>query len=429
MQYVTPYDKAAMIKENKKMEIKNLKCTKRLVAATVALGFSLTALTAFAGAEDHVPLGLNPGDQFRLVFVTSTTRDATSRAISVYDQFVTNHANAAGLDSFEGLPVTWQVLGSTWSFDAIVRIPASSPPLYRLDGEQVAASGADLWDGTLVNPISISELGNTLAVRVWVGSSANGTRPHNRSRYFTLGSSYTTNVTASGLSDRSDIGWLSNSACSWGCKENYNLKHLYAVSSILTVPAAIDSDGDGVPDITDNCPSNVNPDQGDNDNDGLGDVCDTDDDNDGIDDTADNCPIDVNFDQLDDDFDGLGNACDAFFNNDTAADNVQTNVSIAVAEITFSNAPGGNGMIKKLTGKKGVIARISGAVSDYDSEFIDLESYIAELESAISMLKAFDNQINAKVTNGQIGEPQATNILDASAAISLTIENLINAAI
>jgi len=37
----------------------------------------------------------------------------------------------------------------------------------------------------------------------------------------------------------------------------------------------IDSDGDGIPDDQDNCPNKANPDQADNDNDGLGDVCDS----------------------------------------------------------------------------------------------------------------------------------------------------------
>ena len=258
-----------------------------------------------------------------------------------------------------------------------------------------------------------------------MGSNANGTRPHNRSRYFTLGSSYTTNITQNGLSDRSDIAWLSNNLCSWGCRENYNFKHLYAVSNILTVPAPVDTDDDGVPDITDNCPVDANPAQADNDIDMLGDVCDPDDDNDSVLDTVDNCPVSANLDQLDDDFDGLGNACDTFFNNDAAADNVQVNVSNAITAITLSNVSGGNGLISKLTSKNGVIARISGAVFDYDSQLIDLESYIAELQSAISMLKAFDNQINAKVSNGKIVEPHASSILDASAVIRLTIENLL----
>ena len=43
-----------------------------------------------------------------------------------------------------------------------------------------------------------------------------------------------------------------------------------------------DSDGDGVPDITDNCPTVYNPDQADTDGDRIGDACDSDADGDGM---------------------------------------------------------------------------------------------------------------------------------------------------
>jgi len=71
-----------------------------------------------------------------------------------------------------------------------------------------------------------------------------------------------------------------------------------------------DNDGDGIGDVCDNCPNNSNINQEDNDNDGLGDICDDDDDNDGVLDTNDNCPLIANADQADADNDGVGDLCD-----------------------------------------------------------------------------------------------------------------------
>jgi hypothetical protein len=75
--------------------------------------------------------------------------------------------------------------------------------------------------------------------------------------------------------------------------------------------ASNDADGDGVCGNVDNCPSFANADQADNDGDGTGDACDLDDDNDGVSDTNDNCPLVANANQADFDMDGIGDACDA----------------------------------------------------------------------------------------------------------------------
>lgn len=81
--------------------------------------------------------------------------------------------------------------------------------------------------------------------------------------------------------------------------------------AIMAVTNAVDTDGDSVIDLLDNCPTNANPTQADADFDGVGDAC-------------DNCPTVANADQADMDNDGVGNACDADRDGDgisNAADN------------------------------------------------------------------------------------------------------------
>lgn len=62
------------------------------------------------------------------------------------------------------------------------------------------------------------------------------------------------------------------------------------VAEVSTIVVAVDADtdGDGVPDVQDNCPTTFNPNQADWDNDGTGDVCD-DSDQDGLFDSVDQC--------------------------------------------------------------------------------------------------------------------------------------------
>jgi len=68
------------------------------------------------------------------------------------------------------------------------------------------------------------------------------------------------------------------------------------------IDSSPDTDGDGKPDVQDNCPEISNADQNDHDGDRRGDVC-------------DGCPHIAELDPTDDDGDGIGDACDPHRND------------------------------------------------------------------------------------------------------------------
>ncbi|MCP4706552.1 MAG: hypothetical protein GY865_18290, partial [candidate division Zixibacteria bacterium] len=102
---------------------------------------------------------------------------------------------------------------------------------------------------------------------------------------------------------------------SWVDFQEYDLTSNFCIKGLTIV----DSDGDGINDIIDNCPNSLggDPDQTDSDGDFIGDLCDecpldfdNDGDGDGLCANEDNCSDVPNENQLDGDNDGVGDACD-----------------------------------------------------------------------------------------------------------------------
>ena len=96
-------------------------------------------------------------------------------------------------------------------------------------------------------------------------------------------------------------------------------------SSDPTTPPPVmvaDADNDRIADADDNCVNTSNPDQSDDDNDGIGNACEADSDNDSIADDTDNCPNTANPGQGDTDNDGLGDACEADADGDGVIDDL-----------------------------------------------------------------------------------------------------------
>ncbi len=146
-----------------------------------ALLFLLT--TAANAAVITTPVGLNNGDQYRLVFVTSITRDGTSTNIVDYNNFVTGVANS--VTELAALGTTWKVLGSTSAIDARDNTntnPGSGTgvPIYLLNSTKLANNNADFWDGFLNAPLNVTETGGSPAYFVvGTGSLNSGTKAPN----------------------------------------------------------------------------------------------------------------------------------------------------------------------------------------------------------------------------------------------------------
>ena len=129
-----------------------------------------------------VPNDLSPGAQYRILFVTSGTRNQNSRNINDYNTFVQTEADAATGDPFDG--ITFKVLGSTASRNARTNTgtdptPAGDTgvPIYYYRGEKVADHYDDLYDGSWDSLEPRDRNGDTIvgSPRTFTGTDPDGT--------------------------------------------------------------------------------------------------------------------------------------------------------------------------------------------------------------------------------------------------------------
>ena len=131
-----------------------------------------------------LPSDLGEGDSFRLLFVTSGTRDATSSSISDYNTFVQNAANANGVDAvLKGFRTQFNALGCTETTDANANTGTTFTdqdkglPIYWVNGAKVADDYQDFYDDSWNSNEPRNELGQTFNgnITVWTGCQNDGT--------------------------------------------------------------------------------------------------------------------------------------------------------------------------------------------------------------------------------------------------------------
>ena len=99
-----------------------------------------------------IPTGLGAGDRFRLIFISSTTRDATATAIGDYNTFVQTAASNGHAD-IQSHSSTFRVVGSTAGVDARDNTATTytnddkGVAIYWLGGNKVADEYEDFYDG------------------------------------------------------------------------------------------------------------------------------------------------------------------------------------------------------------------------------------------------------------------------------------------
>ena len=134
------------------------------------------------------PANIGAGEQFRLMFVSSTTRNATSTDIAVYNTFVSTRA-AAGVTAIQTYANDFTALVSTESVNArtntLTRATDTDAPIYWVRSSTVSANNrvaddyADLYDETWKTGASgYDESGGTVSIdsdRFWTGTDRDGT--------------------------------------------------------------------------------------------------------------------------------------------------------------------------------------------------------------------------------------------------------------
>ncbi len=224
---------------------------KQPVSAPRLAALLLFALCAFAAPTSHaqtaqtvpansslIPAGLTAGGSFRLLFVTSGTRDATSSDITDYNTFVQNQANAATGDNapIAAFNTEFRALTSTTAVDArdntaTNRVTSSDTdaPIYWLNGEKIADNYEGFYDGTWDSTVPTSQDGGTVSNRdIFTGSNNEGIEHIFAGLSRAVGE---TSVAFAGLNGTSSSNLFTRANAFAGQSQ---AGHFYALSPIIT---------------------------------------------------------------------------------------------------------------------------------------------------------------------------------------------------
>ena len=141
---------------------------------------------------------------YKIMGASTGPTHASWSDITLYDNYLNSEVLSNGTDALRALDITWKIVGSTATVDAVDHLGVFSTPVYSVLNTKIVDDSTDLWDNTLDNAVTHEFDGTTGTLDVYTGTDpSDGTGTAG----LELGE---TNVTY-GLTDSATSTWANSS--------------------------------------------------------------------------------------------------------------------------------------------------------------------------------------------------------------------------
>ena len=194
-----------------------------------------------------IPTGLSTGDKFRLLFLSSTKRNASSTDIADYNTFIQTRA-AAGHTDIRDYSADFRAVGCTADTDARDNTKTTytttdkGVPIYWLNGAKAADQYEDFYDGSWDDEANDKNESGTngpdTSLRVnypWTGCDHDGTEAVTGGDSFALGTNLGDARVGRPNSSVSNVGPLNGQTN----RSDFENSPLYGLSEVFQVAAAV----------------------------------------------------------------------------------------------------------------------------------------------------------------------------------------------
>lgn len=212
-----------------------MRLLERLTLATLVFLYSQFSLAQVAPPEGLIPTGVNPGDEFYIIFAGSDTLNGAQTSATYVNYAASVKQNDPDTDAVTG----WTTL---FGHDdaSLVTLSAfganTSQPIYNTNGDLVAPNAAAFFSSSQTSAIGFDEGGNSYSGNVWTGFNFTGSNTGIGDDSLGGNDSLTDGCLA-GTSTATDQQWAASVLAGGNGCAGANLP-LYVLSPLFAVPSS-----------------------------------------------------------------------------------------------------------------------------------------------------------------------------------------------